>query len=180
MAASLMPPHLESLPVADPIFINTIARGVEVEELNGEMFVLLDVLHWCGNDSTGKELRRVNLSDLAGYLAPRRVRAGVLTERAIARLESHRLLSEAFSGDDPRRQTLDVAGADHLRYVRAYFMTPGIDPLGYFFEDSILSRTQASRTLNLGRRRQLSEWKIHSDDSQPRLAETMDNAFWRS
>lgn len=82
-------PHVTSLPSNSPVFIAAIERGVETTE-DGQVFVLLKLHHWCGNDPVRYDLRRLNLSELVVALDPDCIEGVELTEddkASLARLK---------------------------------------------------------------------------------------------
>ena len=62
-------PFLKRLPVNDPVFVEALKHGVEVGQA-GEVVGLLTVYPYCGNDPYHWQTRRINLSDLAGFMDP--------------------------------------------------------------------------------------------------------------
>jgi len=62
-------PFVKRLPVNDPIFVKALKHGVEVGQ-DGEVVGLLTVYPFCGNDPYHWQTKRINLSDLAGFMDP--------------------------------------------------------------------------------------------------------------
>jgi hypothetical protein len=62
-------PFIKRLPVNDPVFLKSLEHGVEVGR-DGEVVGLLTVYGVCGNDPYHWYTKRVNLSELAGFIGP--------------------------------------------------------------------------------------------------------------
>ncbi len=62
-------PFIKRLPVNDPVFLKAIKHGVEVGP-DGEVVGLIRDYRTCGNDPFVWRDRRINLSDLAGFMDP--------------------------------------------------------------------------------------------------------------
>jgi hypothetical protein len=60
-------PFIKRLPVNDPVFLRALEHGVEVGR-DGEVIGMLKVHRTCGNDPVWWMNRRINLSDLAGFM----------------------------------------------------------------------------------------------------------------
>jgi hypothetical protein len=62
-------PFIKRLPMSDPVFRKALKRGVEVGK-DGEVIGLITVYPYCGNDPYRWYTKRINLSDLAGFMDP--------------------------------------------------------------------------------------------------------------
>jgi hypothetical protein len=62
-------PFIKRLPVNDPVFLRALKYGVEVGQ-DGEVVGILKVHRTCGNDPVWWMNKRINLSDLAGFMDP--------------------------------------------------------------------------------------------------------------
>jgi len=62
-------PFIRRLPVNDPVFLKALKHGVEVGQ-DGEVFGLIRDYRTCGNDPFVWRERRINLSDLVGFMDP--------------------------------------------------------------------------------------------------------------
>jgi hypothetical protein len=62
-------PFIKRLPKSDPVFPKALKHGVEVGQ-DGEVFGLITTYRFCGNDPYVWYTKRINLSDLAGYMDP--------------------------------------------------------------------------------------------------------------
>jgi hypothetical protein len=62
-------PFIKRLPRNDPVFLRALKHGVEVGQ-HGDVVGLLKVHRMCGNDPFVWIERRINLSDLAGFMDP--------------------------------------------------------------------------------------------------------------
>jgi hypothetical protein len=62
-------PFINGIPT-NAVFKAALKRGVELDASSGRAYGLLKIWHWCGNDSMRYDLRRVDLSALAGVLNP--------------------------------------------------------------------------------------------------------------
>lgn len=62
-------PFIKRLPRNDPVFLKALKHGVEVGQ-DGEVFGLIRDYRTCGNDPFVWRDRRINLSDLAGFMDP--------------------------------------------------------------------------------------------------------------
>lgn len=56
--------HVKEVPTDSGLIRAAVSNGVEVNE-KGELFGLLKIWHWCGNDPVRYHVARVNLSTLA-------------------------------------------------------------------------------------------------------------------
>jgi hypothetical protein len=62
-------PFIKLLPGNDPVFLRALKHGVEVGQ-DGELVGLLTVYPDCGNDPCHWYTKRINMSDLAGFMDP--------------------------------------------------------------------------------------------------------------
>jgi hypothetical protein len=62
-------PFIKRLPVNDTVFLKALEHGVEVGP-DGEVVGLITIYPFCGNDAYLWRTKRVNLSDLAGFMDP--------------------------------------------------------------------------------------------------------------
>ncbi len=62
-------PFIKRLPRNDPVFLKALKHGVEVGQ-DGEVVGLIRDYRTCGNDPFVWRDRRINLSDLAGFMDP--------------------------------------------------------------------------------------------------------------
>ncbi len=62
-------PFIKRLPLNDPVFLKALKHGVEVGQ-DGEVVGLIRDYRTCGNDPFVWRDRRINLSDLAGFMEP--------------------------------------------------------------------------------------------------------------
>ncbi len=62
-------PFIKRLPRNDPVFLKAMKLGVEVGQ-DGEVVGLITVYPFCGNDPYHWYTKRINLSDLAGFMDP--------------------------------------------------------------------------------------------------------------
>ena len=66
---SVLLPFIKRLPRNDPVFLKALKHGVEVGQ-DGEVVGLITVYPFCGNDPYHWYTKRINLSDLAGFMDP--------------------------------------------------------------------------------------------------------------
>jgi len=62
-------PHILQIPSSNAVFKAAISHGVEVSEA-GQVYGLIKMHHWCGNDPMRYDRRRVNLTELIGAIEP--------------------------------------------------------------------------------------------------------------
>ena len=62
-------PFIKRLPKNDPVFLKALKHGVEVDQ-DGGVIGILKVHRNCGNDPVWWINKRINLSDLAGFMDP--------------------------------------------------------------------------------------------------------------
>jgi hypothetical protein len=58
---------VEALPIQSSVLSEVVRQGVEITP-DGQVYGLVKVHHWCGNDPVREHLARVNLSDLLVFL----------------------------------------------------------------------------------------------------------------
>jgi len=100
-------PFIKRLPLNDPVFLKALKHGVEVGQ-DGEGVGLLTVYPFCGNDPYHWQTKRINLSDLAGFLDPNGI------DDSIVHPDEIKLLKE---NED---RSLDHHGLPFMVMVRAY------------------------------------------------------------
>ena len=62
-------PYVSELPITNIVFREALSRGVEVDQ-HGNVYGLLKIWHWCGNDPVRYHIQRINLSVLVATLEP--------------------------------------------------------------------------------------------------------------
>jgi hypothetical protein len=63
-------PYITEMPVKSPVFQAALKHGIEINQ-DGNVYGILKLWHYCGNDPIRLDLRKVNLSDLAAFLHPK-------------------------------------------------------------------------------------------------------------
>jgi hypothetical protein len=94
-------PFIKRLPRTDPVFLRALRHGVEVGK-GGEVLGLITFYPFCGNDPFRWYTKRINLSELAGFMDPDAI------DDAIVDPEDIRWLRENES------RTLDHHGLPYL------------------------------------------------------------------
>jgi hypothetical protein len=113
-------PFIKRLPRNDPVFLKALKHGVEVGA-DGEVVGLLKVHRMCGNDPFVWIGRRINLSDLAGFMDPDGI------DDSIVHPDEIKLLKENESRSiDRHGLPFDVMGRiRHLRGIYRAAKKPG-------------------------------------------------------
>ena len=81
-------PFIKRLPVNDPVFLTALKHGVEVGQ-DGEVVGLIRDYRTCGNDPFIWKDRRINLSDLAGFMDPDCIDASIVPVEVIKDLKEN-------------------------------------------------------------------------------------------
>jgi hypothetical protein len=81
-------PFIKRLPVNDPVFLKALRHGVEVGQ-DGEVVGLLTVYPICGNDPYHWYTKRIDLSDLAGFVDPDGIDDSIVPAEAITDLKEN-------------------------------------------------------------------------------------------
>ena len=81
-------PFIKRLPVDDPVFLKALKHGVEVGQ-DGEVVGLITVYPFCGNDPCHWYTKRINLSDLAGFMDPDGIDDSIVHPEAIKFLKEN-------------------------------------------------------------------------------------------
>jgi hypothetical protein len=79
---------IKRLPVNDPVFVSALKHRVEVGQ-DGEVVGLLKVHRICGNDPFVWINRRINLSDLAGFMDPDGIDDSIVPAEVITDLKEN-------------------------------------------------------------------------------------------
>jgi hypothetical protein len=108
-------PFIKRLPTTHPVFLKAVKHGVEVGK-DGEVVGLLTVYPICGNDPYHWYTKRINLSDLAGFMDPDGI------DDSIVHPDDIKLLKEIESRSiDRHGLPFDVMG--RIRHMRGIFRT---------------------------------------------------------
>ncbi len=81
-------PFIKRLPRNDPVFLKALEHGVEVGQ-DGEVFGLIRDHRSCGNDPFVWRDRRINVSDLAGFMDPDCIDAAIVPVEVIKDLKEN-------------------------------------------------------------------------------------------
>ena len=106
-------PFIKRLPRNDPVFLKALKHGVEVGQ-DGEVVGLLTVYPSCGNDPYVWYTKRINLSDLAGFMDPDGIDDSIVPAELIKDLKENESRSLVHHG-----LPLDVMGK--ARNVRSIY-----------------------------------------------------------
>jgi hypothetical protein len=106
-------PFMKRLPKNDPVFLKAMGHGVEVGR-DGEVVGLLTVYLFCGNDPYHWQTKRINLSDLAGFMGPDGI------DDSIVLLEEIKSLKENESRS-VNRHGLPIDLMGKTRHVRSIY-----------------------------------------------------------
>lgn len=111
-------PFIKAVPRDDLLFRDVTDKGVEVGP-DGELWGLVWVDRWCGNDPVAWKLVRVNLSDLAAAVRPAAVDDSLVHPETIAYIAE----SKRIDSSEPRHREGRVAVYDlsKLRFIREQF-----------------------------------------------------------
>ncbi len=81
-------PFIKRLPRNDPVFLKALKHGVEVGR-DGEVVGLIRDYRTCGNDPFVWRDRRINLSDLAGFMDPDGIDDSIVPHEVIEDLKEN-------------------------------------------------------------------------------------------
>ncbi len=103
---------IKRLPRNDPVFLKALKHGVEVGQ-DGEVIGLIRDYRTCGNDPFVWGDRRINLSDLAGFMDPECIDGSIVSVEVIEDLKEN----ESRSLDHHRLPFLVMQKADKMRSI---------------------------------------------------------------
>ena len=104
---SISLPFIKRLPKNDPVFLKALKHGVEVGR-DGEVVGTLKVHRTCGNDPILWINKRINLSDLAGFMDPDGIDDSIVLPEAIKDLKEN------------ENRSLDRHGLPYMVLHKAY------------------------------------------------------------
>ena len=81
----------------DPVFLRALEQGVEIGQ-DGELVGLIRVHRICGNDPYIWQTKRINLSDLAGFMAPDAIDDSIVHPDEIKLLKENEIRSLGHHG----------------------------------------------------------------------------------